>query len=79
MELLLKWIKHTRLKGDAEGLIIAARDQALNTRYYIKHIIQKVTTDKCRMCNSQQETVEYIIFGCQILAADQYLKRHNQA
>ena len=30
------------------------------------------------MCNSQLETVEHIISGCQTLAADQYLNRHNQ-
>ena len=54
-------MKHTRLKGNTEGL---------NTRYCSKHIIQKVTADKCRMCNSQPETVEHIISGCQILATD---------
>ena len=30
------------------------------------------------MCNSQPEIVEHIISGCQSLAADQYLNRHNQ-
>ena len=30
------------------------------------------------MCQSQPETVEHIISGCQALAADQYLNRHNQ-
>ena len=30
------------------------------------------------MCHTQPETVEHIISGCQTLAADQYLNRHNQ-
>ena len=30
------------------------------------------------MCQSQPETVEHTISGCQALAADQYLNRHNQ-
>ena len=30
------------------------------------------------MCHTQPETVEHIISGCQMLAADQYLNRHNQ-
>ena len=30
------------------------------------------------MCHTQTETVEHIISGCQTLAADQYLNRHNQ-
>ena len=78
MELSFKWMKHTELKGETEGLITAAQDQALNTRYYSKHIIKKGTTDKCRMCNNQPETVGHIISGCQSLAADQHLNRHNQ-
>ena len=39
-ELSFEWMKHTGLKGETEGLIIAAQDQALNTRYYRKHIIK---------------------------------------
>ena len=78
VELSFEWMKHTGLKGEFEGLITAAQDQALNTRCYSKHIIKQGTTDRCRMCHTQPETVEHIISGCQTLAADQYLYRHNQ-
>ena len=78
VELSFKWKKHTGLKGETEGLITAAQDQALNTRYYSKHIIKNGITDRCRMCHTQPETVEPIISGCQTLAADRYLNRHNQ-
>ena len=78
VELLFKWMKYTGLKRETEGLITAARDQALNIRYYNKHIIRQGTTDRCRMCHTQPETVEHIISGCQMLATDQYLNRHNQ-
>ena len=52
VELSLKWMKHTGLKGEAEGLITAAQDQALNTRYYSKHTIKQGTMDRCRMCHT---------------------------
>ena len=78
VELSFEWMKYTGLKGETEGLITAAQDQALNTRYYSKHITKQGTTDRCRMCHTQLETVEHIISGCQTLAADQYLNRHNQ-
>ena len=78
VELSFEWMKHTGLKGETEGLITAVQDQALNTRYYSKHIIKQGTTDRCRMCHTQPETVELIISGCQTLAADQYLNRYNQ-
>ena len=77
VELSFKWMKHTGLKRETEGLITAAHNQALNTRYYSKHIIKQGTTDRCRMCHTQPETVEHIISGCQPLA-DQDLNRHNQ-
>ena len=78
VELSFKWMTHTGLKGETEGLITASQDQALNTRYYSKHIIKQGTTDRCRMCHTQPETVEHVTSGCQTLAADQYLSRHNQ-
>ena len=78
VELSFEWMKHTGLKGENEGLISAAQHQALNARYYSKHIIKQGTTDRCRMCHTQPETVQHIISGCQTLAADQYLNRHNQ-
>ena len=78
VELSFKCMKHTGFKGETEGLITAAQHQTLNTRYYNKHIIKQGTIDRCRMCHTQPETVEQIISECQTLAADQYLKRHNQ-
>ena len=77
-ELSFKWMKHTELKGETEGLITVAQDQTLDIRYYSKHIIKQGTTDRCKMCHTQPETVEQLISGCQRLAADQYLNRHNQ-
>ena len=78
VEMSFQWMKYTGLKGETEGLIIAAQGQVLNTRYYIKHIIKKGSTDRCRMCHTQTETVEHVISRCQTLAADKYLNRYNQ-
>ena len=59
-----QWKKHVGLKGGTEGLIAAAQDQTLNTRYYNKHIMKEDHTDRYRMCCSQLETLEDIISGC---------------
>ena len=50
-EMSFQWMKYTGLKGETEGLITAAQDQALNTRYYSKHIIKQGSTDRCRLCH----------------------------
>ena len=44
-ELSFEWMNHTCLKGETEGLITAAQDQAFNTRYFSKHIIKQEATD----------------------------------
>ena len=64
-EMSFQWMNYTGLEGKTEGLITAAQDQALNTRYYSKHIIKQGSTDICRMCHTQAETVEHIISGWQ--------------
>ena len=74
-----QWMKYTGLKGETEGLIIAAQDLALNARYYCKHVVKQGATDKCKMFHGHPETVENIIAGCQTLASDKYLDRHNMA
>ena len=61
IEISFQWMKYTGLKGETEGLITAAQDQVLNVRYYNKHIIKHGSTDRCRMCHTQVETVEHII------------------
>ena len=73
-----QWMRYTGLKGETEGLITATQDQALNTRYYSKHIIKKESTDRWRMFDTQAETVEHVTFEYKTLAADKYLNRHNQ-
>ena len=40
VELSFEWMKHTGLQGETEGLITVAQNQALNTRYYSKHIMR---------------------------------------
>ena len=41
IQLSFQWIKHS----ETEGPITAAQDQALNTRYYNKHIMKEGHTD----------------------------------
>ena len=77
-ELSFQWMMYMGLKGETAGLITAAWDQSLDIRYYSKHISKQGTADTCRMCHNQPKALEHIISGCQILAADKYLNRHNQ-
>ena len=50
-----QWMKHTGLKGETGGLIIAAQDQALKTRYFAKHIKSKATQISVECATSSQK------------------------
>ena len=70
------WLKSGNLYAETEGMLLAAKDQALSTRS-IQHMYDEQCTSVCRLCGEQTETIEHIISGCQFLAATQYKSRHD--
>ena len=62
-----KWLS-SNLKGETEGLLIAAQDQPLNSRNYQKPICDQKVESKCRMCSQYEETVDHIVSGSEILS-----------
>ncbi|CAH3171077.1 unnamed protein product [Porites lobata] len=73
-----KWLS-SNLKGETEGLLVAAQDQAINTRNYQKVIYGQQVESKCRLCSQHEETVDHIVSGCEVLAKTKYISRHNNA
>ena len=74
----IKWLS-INLKGETEGLLVAAQDQAINTRNYQKVICGQQVESKCRLCSQHEETVDHIVSGCEVLAKTEYISRHNEA
>ena len=72
------WLSKGDLKAETESEIVAAQDQALNTKYYATKILHTETDNKCRLCQQLDETIEHIISACPILAKEQYVKRHDK-
>ena len=67
----------SNLKGETEGLLVAAQDQAINTRNYQKIICGQQVESKCRIRSQHEETVDHIVSGCEVLAKTEYISRHN--
>jgi hypothetical protein len=44
------WLMKGDLKAETESEIVAAQDQALQTKYYATKILNKETDNKCRLC-----------------------------
>jgi hypothetical protein len=68
------WITKKDLKAETESEIMAAQDQALQTKYYAGKILNTETVSKCRLCQQFDETIDRIISTCPSLAKEQYKK-----
>ena len=44
------WLSKGELKAETESEIVAAQDQALQTKYYATKILSTETDSKCRLC-----------------------------
>ena len=65
------WMKKGYLKKETIGLVMAARDQSLETRQ-VKHYIDRTTdSPKCRMCGKVDENVRHIVSECNELAQNE--------
>lgn len=73
-----QWLRTAGLKSETEGLIIAAQDQSLKTRYLRSKIIKDGTDPNCRICGKFMETINHITSGCPELAKTEYLHRHDK-
>jgi len=72
------WLSKGDLKTETESEIVAAQDQALQTKYYATKILNTETDSKCGLCRQFDETIDHIISACPILAKEQYIKRHDR-
>ena len=68
------WLSKGDLKAETESELVAAQDQALQTKYYAAKILNTETDSKCRLCQQFDETIDHIISACPILAKEQHIK-----
>jgi hypothetical protein len=62
------WLSKGDLKTENESEIVAAQDQAIQTKYYATKILNTETDSKCRLCQQFDEAIDHIISACPILA-----------
>jgi len=72
------WLSRGHLKAETESEIVAAQDQALQTKYYATKILNKETDSKCRLCQKFDEIIDHIKSACPMLAKEQYINRHDR-
>jgi hypothetical protein len=62
------WLSKGDLKAETEGEIVAAQDQAIQTKYYAPKILNTETDSKCRLCQQFDETIDHTISTCPVLS-----------
>jgi len=72
------WLSKGDLKAETESEIVAAQDQALQTKYYATKILNTETDNKCRLGQQFDETIDHIISACPTLAKEKYIKRRDK-
>ena len=72
-----QWLQRGELKKETEGIIMAAQDQSLRTRYIQRAIDGTSISPKCRQCNQKCKSINHIACECPALAQNQYKKRHD--
>jgi phosphoribosylformylglycinamidine (FGAM) synthase-like enzyme len=72
------WLSRRELKAEIENEIIAAQDQELQTKYPATKTLKTETHSKCRLCQQYDETIDHNTSECQMLAKEQYIKRHDR-
>jgi len=72
------WLSKGDLKAETESEIVAAQDQAIQTKYYATKILNTETDSKRRLCQHFDETIDHIISACPIPPKEQYINRHDR-
>ena len=72
------WLSQGDLKAETESEIVAAQDEALQTKYYATKILNTETDRKCTLCQQFDETIDHIISACRIRAKEQHIKGHDR-
>jgi len=62
------WLLKGDLKAETESEIVAAQDQALQTKHYATKILNTETDSNCRFCQKFEETIDHIMSACPVLA-----------
>ena len=72
------WLKSSGLKGETEGLIMAAQDQSLPTKAQQARVYKCTNDPKCWLCTEYDETIDHLVSGCPMLARTEYTHRHDK-
>ena len=65
-------LKKGYLKKETEGMMMAAQDQAIRTRWVQKNIDKMDITESCRVCGDKEEFISHIVSECKQLAQKEY-------
>jgi len=73
-----QWLRAGYLVKSTEAYVIAAQEQALQTRFLRATVFREDVDRMCRMCGKVAESVGHLASGCSVLAGKEYRRRHDR-
>ena len=72
------WLK-CNIEPQKVSSIIEMQERMVETRAWKRARNIEIESDMCRLCGKFKESVDHLLAGCEKLAGNEYLKRHNNA
>ena len=73
----MAWLRKCHIDAHTEGVVCAAQELAIITKYHQKHILKNSDDDKCMVCKTDPESIFHLLGACDVLAKREYFTRHN--
>jgi len=66
------------MRGEKEGVVVAAHDEAVSKNYFKIIILKDNIISKCLLCKEYEENTNHLILGWPIFAKNEYIIRHDK-
>ena len=74
-----QWFNNSNIRVNTEARIMAAQEQAFNTRAVAHEIYYTVPDLRYRLCKQHAKTAAHIISGCSKLTGTKYTEKHSNS
>ena len=73
-----QWMRGGFVDKRTEGFVCAAQENVVPTRLYHRTVIKDGSSQECRMCGEEAESVGHLVSHCKVLRQTEFKRRHDK-
>ena len=73
-----QWMRGGFVDKRTEGFVCAAQENVVPTRLYHRTVIKDGSSQECRMCGEEAESVGHLVSHCKSLRQTEFKRRHDK-